>query len=493
MRAIAFDRAGATVAQHAVAVAAPARRAPGWAEYEPAYLWERFCRACNELWQAADCRDAIGAVAVTTVRSSVVALDDAGAPLYPLIHWSDRRRLERAPRLGGLTGAAMQLAGAGATIAALQCEAEANWLALNEPRLWQRCAKFLLLSGYLHYRLTGAYRDAAAAQIGYVPLDFRRARWAGPRSWKWRALPLRRAQLPELVDPGDRIGTVSTPAAQATGLPAGLPVIAAAADKACEVLGAGADRSAVACLSLGTAATVNVSSTRYTGPARFLPPYPAARPGRWNIEAQVSEGFARVSWFRDHYASGHLRAAAVAGVAPESLLDRLLGQSSPGAAGLLAPPSQPATHAETEPVFVGLREDHTDADRYRALIEGVLFALRDGLERIEARSGGLTRRLRAAGGGAGSATILQMASDLFGLPAARVQTPECSALGAAINAAVGCGWYPDHAAAVAAMVHAQPQRKPDPDLALAYEQLYRERFLPAYRGAETPGDGPARA
>lgn len=499
VRAIAFDRDGQTVAASSVAIDAPAQPEPGWAEHEADYLWERFCAACHALWQQGDCRDQLAAISLTTVRASVVALDASGKPLRPVILWSDRRRLEAIPAIGGLTGALLDLAGAGNTIAALQREAEANWLAVHEPRMWENCAKFVLLSGYLHYRISGAFRDASAAQVGYVPLDFRRARWAGPRSWKWRALPwLRRAQLPDLVDPGQPLGKISAAACAATGLPLGLPVIACAADKACEVLGVGADRTGVACLSLGSAATVSLSSRRFRGPARLLPPYPAACRGRWHIEAQVSEGFSRISWFRERCAAAQAALAATRGVPVETVLDELLARSPPGAHGLTAPPTSTpdkATQSESAtpgsglcaaPAFIGQTPQHTQADRYRALVEGIVFGLRAGLERIATRTGLAPGTLHGAGGGARSAIILQLASDIFGLPVARAQTAECSALGAAMNAAVGSGWYAHHGAAVAAMCHLRQVCKPDASSTPLYETVYRDRFLPLYAGGGGP-------
>jgi hypothetical protein len=51
-------------------------------------------------------------------------------------------------------------------------KAEANWIAQHEPDVFGKMHKCLLLSGYLTHRLTGQFRDAVAAQVGYVPLIF---------------------------------------------------------------------------------------------------------------------------------------------------------------------------------------------------------------------------------------------------------------------------------------------------------------------------------
>src|SRR5690606_20436040 len=123
------------------------------------------------------------------------------------------------------------------------------------------------------------------------------------RDWKWRAIPVEPSQLPDLVPPGDVMGRVSAQAAEATGLPTGLPLVAAAADKACEVLGAGCLEPDVACISFGTTATVNTTHRRYVEVIRLIPPYPSAVPGRYSLEVQVYRGFWMTRWFTREFGS----------------------------------------------------------------------------------------------------------------------------------------------------------------------------------------------
>src|SRR5699024_5133045 len=138
------------------------------------------------------------------------------------------------PPLGGLRGAVFRLAGAGPVIRNLQAEAESNWIRTHQPGLWTRTAKYLLLSGYLHFRLTGMYRDSVGSQVGFIPFDYRHLRWFPAGNWRWAMLGLTPDMMPELVSPGEKLGALTEEAAAHLGLSAGLPVIAAAADKACE-------------------------------------------------------------------------------------------------------------------------------------------------------------------------------------------------------------------------------------------------------------------
>ena len=192
----------------------------------------------GSLWlEHASCVPVV-AVSLTTQRASVVCLDNRNA--CPAVIWLDQRRTPDFPRLPWWYAAPVNLLGQGETLRQFQAKAECNWLAQDEPEIWQRTAHFLLLSGYLNYRLTGEIRDCTASQVGYIPFDYKGQRWAPPHDLKWKALQVTREQLPELIPPGETLGKVTAAASRHTGIPAGLPVIASGADKACEVLGSGA-------------------------------------------------------------------------------------------------------------------------------------------------------------------------------------------------------------------------------------------------------------
>ena len=161
-------------------------------------------------------------------------------------------------------------------MAAFQADAEVNWIRRHEPEVWARTAGYLFVSGFLTRRLVGRAVDSVGSQVGYVPFDYKRLRWSAPGDWKWQVAPIDPAMLPELIPPGGRLGQITAAAAEATGIPVGLPLIAAAADKACEVLGAGVIEPWIGALSYGTTATLNTTQRRYVEAIPMIPPYPAA-------------------------------------------------------------------------------------------------------------------------------------------------------------------------------------------------------------------------
>jgi sugar (pentulose or hexulose) kinase len=476
-RALLFDLRGQLVAKSRVPIEPYFSERPGWAEQDPNYFWEAVCRACQQLWTLSDIpKTAIRGVALTTQRATVVNLDRDGQPLRPAIIWLDQRRTEGLKPVGGWWGLAFRLGRVTETVAYLQAEAEANWIHAHQPDIWARTHKYLLLSGYLTYRLTGRMADSVGCQVGYIPFDYKRLRWASPRDWKWQALAVEREQLPELVPPAGLLGEITPGAAAATGIPAGLPLIAAAADKACEVIGSGCLEPYIGCLSYGTTATINTTHRRYIEVIPLIPPYPAAVPRAYSLEIQIYRGYWMVKWFKDQFGHQEIRMAEEQGIEPEVLFDALVTQVPPGSEGLVLQPYwSPGIRVpgpEAKGAIIGFRDSHTRAHVYRAILEGLAYALREGKERTERRSGVPITELRVSGGGSQSDAAMQLTADIFNLPTARPHTYETSGLGAAMDAAVGLGLHPDFDTAIREMTHIGRVFEPDPATHTIYEELY---------------------
>jgi sugar (pentulose or hexulose) kinase len=485
IRALLFDLNGDIVAKSQVPLQAYFSDQPGWAEHQPEDYWQALCTACQRLWtQTTVPKSAIKGVAVTTQRGTVINLDKFGKPLRPAIVWLDQRRTTQVPPISPLWRMAFKLARVSDTIDFFRGEAEANWIKANQPALWDQTDKFLLLSGYLNYRLCGSFIDSIGSQVGYLPFDYKRLKWAAPRDWKWQALAVERAMLPELVAPGTVIGAITAEAAAATGIPLGTPLVAAAADKACEVLGAGCLEPHIGCLSYGTTATINTTSTKYLEVTPFIPPYPAAIPHAYSTEVQIFRGYWMVNWFKEQFGQQEKSLAAERGVAPETLFDDLVNAVPPGSMGLMLQPywtpgiKQPGPEAKG--AVIGFGDVHNRAHLYRAILEGLAYALREGKERIEQRSGVPITSLRVSGGGSQSDAAMQLTADIFGLPTARPHIYETSGLGAAIDAAVGLGLHPDFGTAIGAMTRIGRVFQPQPQHRRTYDALYHRVYKKMY-------------
>lgn len=486
VRALLFDLAGNLIGKGRVELEAYYSTQPGWAEQDPEYYWQCLGEACRRLWQQVDIdRRLIKGVSLTTQRGTVIHVDEQGRPLRPAILWLDQRRAEVRERIKGPWGWLFTLIGAEATVNHFRGQAEINWVAQHQPEVAARTHKVLLLSGFLTHRLVGAFVDSVGCAVGYLPFDYKRLKWAGPGDWKWQALAVRPEQLPTLHKPGERLGAITAEAGRHLGVPEGLPLIAAGSDKACEVLGAGGEQPDIACLSYGTTATINTTRTRYLETIPLIPPYPAAMPDRYNTEVMIYRGFWMVSWFKQEFGLREMQQALELGIEPETLFDELVDSVPPGSMGLLLQPywtpgiREPGLEAKGS--IIGFGDVHGRAHLYRAILEGLAYALRQGKERIEQRSGTRISRLRVSGGGSQSDAAMQLTADIFGLPAERPHTYETSGLGAAIACAVGLGLHRDFPTAIAAMTRVGQVFQPNAEAQRTYQRLYREVYLCMYR------------
>lgn len=460
---------------------------PGWAEQDPEYFWKALVQTSRKLFRELPVKkESIKGVTLTTQRNTMINLDKKGNPLRPAIQWLDRRKArlgEWPPSYLKFPMKALKLYDA-AVYTIMECEA--NWLKQNQPEIWNKTDKFLFLSGYLTYRLTGELTDSAANQVGYVPFDFKKQTWASDRDMKWKMFPaIRKEQLPNLVRSSETMGMISKKASSETGIPEGLPVIAAATDKACEVLGSGCLTPDIACLSFGTTATIETTNSRYVEIIPFLPPYPSAVPGAYNTEVMIYRGYWMVSWFKNEFAQNEVLLAKKKGIPPEVLLDQMAGKIEPGSMGLMLQPFwSPGVKVpgpEAKGAIIGFGDVHTRAHVYRAILEGLSYALKEGAMRTEKRNKVKIDKLRISGGGSQSRTAMQLTADIFNLPAEKPHTYETSALGAAIDAAMGLKAFTDFSSAVKSMTRVSEVFEPDKKNSEIYKELFEKVYMRMYK------------
>ena len=465
---------------------------PGWAEQRPDYYWEMLCRTTRQLLtDGASSRDRIRAVTLATQRHTFVNVDRDGNALRPAIVWLDQRKADMGKVLPGWGIVLARAIGQYQLFEYATESCRSNWIRQNEPEIWDRTYKYLFLSGFLTHRFTGEFRDSSGNMLGTVPFDVRKGAWATGRDLKRTLFPIEPEKLPEVVAPAGLLGSITARAAEETGIRAGLPMFAASNDKACDIIGSGCLTPDRACISFGTTATLNTQISRYVELHPFLAPYPAAVPGQFYTEASLFRGMWLVSWFMKEFGLQERQLAEGTSVTPEELLEKLIRDVPPGSMGLVCQPywtPGPDLAPFTKGAVFGFGDVHTRAHLYRAILEGVIFALKEGAQLTEKKNKVPITELRATGGGSRSDSIVQMTADIFGLPVTRPATPETSVLGAAMDAAVGLNLYPDVAAAARGMTRDgdlfAPSKENESIYRDLYEQVYRktyDRLLPLNR------------
>lgn len=486
IRALVFDDCGNVIAKSKVDIEAYFSTQPGWAEQEADYYWKSLAKACQDLWAQGIVKpEQIEGVSLTTQRYTMINLDEHKEPLRPAIVWMDQRRANVDAPLPGIWGFLIKSLGLTNLISELRAKARDNWIAQNQPDIWSKTKHYVSLSAFLTYKLTEQLKDSTGSTMGYLPYDYRKQKWAKKSDLKWTLLRATRQMMPELVMPSDELGCISAEASELTGLPAGLRLIAAASDKACEVLGAGGITPDIGCLSYGTTATINTASKKYVETIPFIPPYSAAMPKLYNTEMMVYRGFWMVSWFKNEFAQAEQRKAKELGVETEALFDELLNQVPAGSMGLMMQPywspgvRQPGP--EGKGALIGFGDVHKRAHVYRAILEGLAYELRSGKEQIEKRSGTKIKHLRVSGGGSQSDAAMQLTADIFGMPAERPHTFEASGLGAAINCFVGLGVHSNYEVAIEKMTRVGEVFQPNQATVVLYDRLYKEVYCKMYK------------
>jgi len=484
IRAMLFDFHGNLLNKAKVSLEPYQSPRPGWAELDPEGYWENLARACRQLWAQCSPFPEIKGVSITTQRSTLVNVGADGKPLRPAIHWLDQRRVERRRTVNPVMDAIYRLVKMNYAVQFAYSECEANWIMQNQPEIWEKTHKYLFLSGYLTYRLTGEFVDSVGCQVGYVPFDYKHRRWAGRGHLNRKLFPIEIQLLPKLIEPAQEMGHISAAAAAVTGIPQGTPLIAAAADKACEILGSGCLQPDVAALSFGTTCTTSILTSKYLEVVPFIPPYPSAIPNTYNTEIQIFRGFWLVSWFKEEFGHPEVLQALEQDVSAEQLFDELVKSVPPGSLGLMLQPfwtpGVKIPGPEAKGAIIGFGDVHRRAHIYRAILEGLNYALREGTERTQKRSKIKITQVRVSGGGSQSDQAMQITADIFNLPAQRPSTFETSGLGAAIDCAVGLGIYPDFPTAVREMARPGTLFEPNPQNVALYDALYHRVYTKMY-------------
>ena len=452
----------------------------GFAEQDPDYYWELAKKCLKQLAkEGKEYLDSIVGATLTTFRDTSVQLDKELKPLRPCVLWLDQRMAKASEPLPLLHRFAFKLVGMKNTIELNRRRTVAHWLKENEPETWAKTYKYVNISTYLTYKLTGQLVDSAASLTGHYPIYFKKRKWYKEGALKGRIFGIPNRMLPTLRQPGEQLGIIRDDIANECGLPKGIKVMATGSDKACETVGLGALSKDIGAISYGTASTIEVSNRKYHEPEKFLPAYPAAVPGWYNMDVQIYRGYWMLTWFSREFAPELVNEAKISAMAVEELLNSKLDTVPPGSDGLVLQPywgpglSRPLAKG----AIIGFSDVHTMEHFYRAIIEGIAYALREGLEGIERSQKHKVKQLMISGGGSQSDVICQITSDVFGLPVSRVQTFETTSLGAAIATFVALGEFSSIEEAMEKMSRITSTFQPDETVHKKYNYLYNKVYV----------------
>jgi len=450
--------------------------APMGKEFSPRKFWDIICRLIRESIQKAEVAPVdIIAVSSASQRQGVVFLDKKGHELYAGPNTDIRAIMEGFAIDGEYGDEVYRITGHKPSL--LFVPARLKWFQANYPRIYERITTALSIGDWVTFRLSGerVAEVSCVADLGLV--DIHEVKWSDKLGER---LQLSREVCPMIVIAGTRIGEVTSEAARKTGLSTGTAVVAGGADTQCGLLGMGIkDKGQVGILGGWSGAIQMVTTRAIIDPKGRLWSGCHALPRRWVLESNAQESGGAYRWLK-----GLLFGASDKPEDIYALMDSLAQEVPPGAGGMLAfigptvmdmsrlKPSLGGFIFPVTPSITAVERKHF----VRAALENLAFAFKANCAQLEEVSRQKIKKVSIGGGLAQSRCLVKILSDVLGMPVTCFESPQVTAWGAAMCAAVGSGVYPDLKRAMVAMRPKSRVVEPDTQSGQEYAGYY-ERWL----------------
>lgn len=456
---------------------------PGYCEQYPDYYYECMKKASLRIKEKyPDLLERCKAFSSTCFRDTAAYLDKDYKILRPSIIWLDQRFAESKKKLPLLYRLAYRLIGVNKTIELNRKRTPAMWMQENEPEIYKKIKYYAPINCYFNYKMLGVLTDSASNMIGHYPIGFKKMKIHSKLNPIGIVYGIDPKLIPHISKVGECIGKVTRECSLETGLPEGLPYYTSGSDKSCEGIGSGCTNNSTAHISYGTASTISVISKKYFSPETFLPAYAACVKNYYNSEVQIYRGYWMLKWFTTEFANEESIEAQIEHLAPEEILNQKLLEISPGCDGLVLQPywGPGLKRPLAKGAILGFYDVHTKFHIYRAIVEGIAYALKEGLEGIEKKGHLKIKSLTISGGGSRSDAICQITSDIFGLEVNKSETFENSSLGCAMAIYVSIGRYKNLEEAKQYMVRYSKTFKPNTEANKKYKILFKKVYKKIY-------------
>ena len=408
---------------------------PLWAETDPTVWWNATKESIRQLLDGQEAKN-VGGIGLTGQMHGMVALDASGEVLRPCIMWNDQRSFAECEEMTSLIGKEQVLKITGNPILAGFTAPKILWVQKNEPDVFSSIDKILLPKDFIRYKLSGEFFSDVSDASGMSLLN------VGNREWSSDILDVlgwKREWLPEVTESTEVSAKLSSTAADLTGLPAGIPIVAGGGDCAAQAVGSSIVEEGKVSVTLGTSGVVFAQSDEYrVEPQGKLHSFCHAVPGKWHMMGVNLCAGGSLQWFAETLCKE-------LGDKVYDVLNREAARATPGSEGLfflpyLAGERTPHADPDARGCFVGLTLAHQRGQIARAIMEGVTYSMRDSLEIIQGMNVPV-KQVRVSGGGSRSKLWRQLQADVFGTKAVTINAEQGPAYGVALLAAVGAGAY----------------------------------------------------
>lgn len=445
----------------------------GWAEQDPEDWYRASAETLKSVTEGID-TSLIAGIGISGQMHSLVLLDENNEVIRPAILWCDGRTAKECDEITERVGRERLLEITANPALTGFTASKILWVRNNEPENYARVRHILLAKDYVRFRLTGEYATDVSDASGMQLLDIANRCWSDEVLKK---LDINKEYLAKVYESPEVTGHVTKEAAKLTGVPEGVPVVGGAGDNAAAAVGTGVVEEGKAFTTIGTSGVVFAHTKEmHLDPKGRVHTFCCAVPGEWHVMGVTLAAGLSLKWFRDNFCADEIAAAKGMGVDPYYIMDKEAERSPIGCNKLLYMPylmaeRTPHLDPDCRGGFVGLSAMHEKRDLIRAVMEGVVYSLRDCGEVLKEM--GVTSDMMAACGGGGSSPLWRsMLADTFAATVTTVTSKEGPALGAAILAGVGAGVYPSVQEGCRRVIRTKTEQAPDMANHAEYDKYY---------------------
>ena len=419
-------------------------------EQDPQDWWKAVClcmrRVTSKLRGAFTKTEYIG-VAVTSTSGTLVLADKNGEPVRAAILYDDSRG-------GTVCDEINQAEGCAQTVHPSFSIVKAAWVARSEPEVWEQTRYVTHPTGWLTGRLTGEFGTSDWSNALKLGFDVQRKVWS--RTVHTAGVPTSR--LPTVCRPGTRVGSITRLAAQETGLPEGVAVLAGTTDGIASFLASGAAQLGHCNTTLGTTIVWKILAKEK--PAADERIYCHLHPsGQWIPGAASNTGMGSLQRESDSIT--------------DSDFDRLASPCLPIRMACYLLRGRGERFPFTKPDAVAFCEGkpQSNGEWYAAQLQSIAFVERWGYELLIEAGIPVGDVVLSAGGAASSPVLSQLRADVLDRSVVRTQHP-VAAFGAAVLAGCDACYSGDIYDAIASMTSRDEEYLPRPDLRSEFDSIY---------------------
>jgi len=437
-----------------------------WFEQNSRDWWDACRAALQQLTNQID-PARIAGISISNQRETVAFLDDKGQDIRPAMVWLDERSRKQVEDMASRIGADVIHDITGRPVDITPVLYRLAWLKENEPRAFAETKIFADVQAYLVHKLSGQWQTGwfSADPMGYFDI---RQKVYSPTLLN--DLGLAEDRFPRPFAPGTQIGSVTEDAARLTGLLPETAIFAGGGDGQCAALGTNCITSDQAYINLGTAVVSGVWSQQCLNKKAWRTEISPTGEG-YILETCLRSGAFLINWFVDQFVPGDRRDKGFF-----EKLEQKAWEIPVGSDGLITLPywsgvMNPHWNPNGRGCFIGLGGGHTPVHLYRSILEGMCLDQSQATDALEKETGIDVAKFVAIGGGASSPLWTQMLADSTGKTVAISDTVEASALGAAMIAGCGAGWFATFDEAAQAMSGDTKIVESNPKLRQTWDEL----------------------